>query len=320
MRKPTLSVIMGNYNDGCYITEALEAILSQSWPPAEVIVIDDGSTDRSVEVIEELARKHDVIKFHRNDENRGVIFSYARALEIASGDYVYIACANDKVLPGFFEKTMNLLSRYPQAGLCHTELRAFDGREYRSYLSGQPRYFAPEELTAKLKRHGYFYAGGMNSVIRRDALLQSGGFIPQTGPLCDLFATMAVGTRHGLCYIPEPLVAIRIMKDSYSGAVKRRGAPMRRLLKDILILLDTPAYRDLSQWIERTGVWPTLFPSMLYVLLKSRARWRYLSPGLVQRAVWVGMRDTVGRIVPLVGKKCYFRMANRVRRLAIAFD
>ena len=320
MSKPTLSVVLGNYNHGNYITEALDAILSQSFLPAEVIVIDDGSTDDSVEVIGEVARNHRIIRLFRNDKNRGVVFTYNRAVKIASGDYVYIATATDIVLPGFFEKSMDLLCQYPHAGLCHTELKACDGREYKSYLSKQPRYFSIDELTMKSKQRGYFYASGINSIMRRDALLQSGGLVPQAGPFCDLFAAMAIGIRHGLCYIPEPLVAIRIMEDSYSGAVKRQGAQMRKLFQNILTLLDTPAYRELGEWIARTGVWPTLFPSMLYVLLKDRARWRYFSPGLVRRALWQGIRSTIGRITPAAGKDYFSKIANGYRDLVYATD
>jgi len=318
MSKPTLSVVLGNYNHGNYITEALDAILSQTVLPTEIIVIDDGSTDDSVEVIEEVARKHRIIRLFRNDKNRGVIFTYNRAAKIASGDYVYIATATDIVLPGFFEKSMELLSQYPRAGLCHTELKTLQGREYKFYLGRRQLFFSVDELTVIFKKRGYFTASGINSIMRRDALLQSGGLVPQAGPFCDLFAAMAIGIRHGLCYIPEPLVAIRIMEDSYSGAVKRQGAQMRKLFQNILTLLDTPAYRELGDWIARTGVWPTLFPSMLYVLLKDRARWRYLSPGLVQRALWIGVRNILGRILPPGAKKFSFKIRDAYRKLVVA--
>ena len=319
MGRPTLSVVLANYNHGGCIAKALSAIVSQTFGPSEVIVVEDGSTDNSIEVIERFTDRYPTIRLLRNDRNMGVVSSYSRGLESASGDYVYLASADDMVLPGFFEKSMHLLSQYPQAGLCHSELKAFDGREYKSYLSNRPRYFSAREFAAKSKQRGYFYASGINSILRRDTLLQGGGIIPSAGPAWDLLVAMMVGARHGACYVPEPLVSIRTVQNSYSGSVKRQGRELRRILHDILLVLDTPEYEDIGAWIRQTGVWPILFPSMLYVLTKEQ-RWRYLSPGLVQRALWVGIRNAVGRRVPLSGKKCYFRMANRVRRLAIAFD
>jgi glycosyltransferase involved in cell wall biosynthesis len=63
---------MTNYNHGQYIRKALEAILAQSLRPIEVIVVDDGSTDNSVEVIESIMRQDSIVKLLRNDCNRGV--------------------------------------------------------------------------------------------------------------------------------------------------------------------------------------------------------------------------------------------------------
>ena len=52
MKRPTLSIVVPNYNHGHYLPECLDSILSQSWPPDELIVIDEASTDNSVAVIE----------------------------------------------------------------------------------------------------------------------------------------------------------------------------------------------------------------------------------------------------------------------------
>jgi glycosyltransferase involved in cell wall biosynthesis len=319
MKEPMLSVVLANYNHGGCLADALRAIVSQTFPAREVIIVEDGSTDNSLEVIARFRRRYPVINLLRNDRNRGVVFSYTRGLAVASGDCVYLASADDMVLPGFFERSMHLLSQYPQAGLCYSELKAFDGREYKSYLSRWPRYFSAREFAAKSKQRGYLYASGINSILRRDALLQAGGIIPSAGPVWDLLAALMVSVRHGACYIPEPLVAIRTVQNSYSGSVKGQGRELREILRNILRVLDRPEYEDIGAWIRQTGVWPMLFPSMPCVLLKER-RWRYLSAGLVSRALWVGIRHTVGRRVSPAGKKYYFRLANRFRRLAIAFE
>ena len=99
--KGTLSVVMSNYNHSHYIQEALQAILSQSFSPLEVIVIDDGSTDNSVQIIERIAKKNPTVKFYRNVENEGVWHSSNKGAKIATGEYIYFCAADDRVCPGF---------------------------------------------------------------------------------------------------------------------------------------------------------------------------------------------------------------------------
>src|SRR5438874_2539922 len=120
MKLPTLSVVIPNYNHGKLLPSAINAIVQQSVPPFEIIIIDDGSTDNSVEVIKELARRQPTIKFYQNDQNRGVSFTLNRGIDLASGDYAYFPGADDEILPGFFEKSLALLAQHPEAGISCT--------------------------------------------------------------------------------------------------------------------------------------------------------------------------------------------------------
>src|SRR5277367_1756646 len=104
----TLSVVVPNCNDAPYLEAQLKEICRQSFQPCEIIVVDDGSSDNSVEIIQRLAKKYPTIRLLSNDKNRGVIYSINRGAELARGDYIYFASANDLVLPGLFEKSMSL--------------------------------------------------------------------------------------------------------------------------------------------------------------------------------------------------------------------
>ena len=117
MTTPTLSVIMGNYNHAHYLVESIPAILNQSFRPKEFIIIDDASTDNSVEVIEAFAKKDPVVRFYKNDINLGNAPTYIKALEKVTGDYFLVAAADDLVFPGLFEKSIEMLEKHPQAGL-----------------------------------------------------------------------------------------------------------------------------------------------------------------------------------------------------------
>jgi glycosyltransferase involved in cell wall biosynthesis len=118
MRTADLSVVMANRNHARYLPRALDAVLSQSLRPREVIIFDDDSRDDSVPILKDFARRFPCVKIVRNEQHLGVTASYNRGFALATGTYILPAAADDYVLPGFVEKAMSLFERYPQAGLC----------------------------------------------------------------------------------------------------------------------------------------------------------------------------------------------------------
>lgn len=233
MAWPALSVIVINYNQGRFLPECLDAILAQSHRPHEVIFVDDCSTDDSVEIIERYARRHPVIRAVSNDRNQGFHFSVNRGLALASGDYVYCASADDRVLPGLFGKSMRLLARYPNAGLCSTLSAAMDEHgEYRGVvhtpLIARTECFVPPTRALKLlQRYGSWFMGN-TAVYRRAALHEAGGHMAELGPYCDGFIVLVLALRYGACFIPEPLAVWRKIKNSYSH---RTGVDVDRMLE-----------------------------------------------------------------------------------------
>ena len=77
MSLPTLSVLIPNYNQGTYIKEAFEEILNQTWRPIEIIVVDDCSTDDSIEIIESCSKNEPLIRLIQH-EKKGSNSSWKR--------------------------------------------------------------------------------------------------------------------------------------------------------------------------------------------------------------------------------------------------
>src|SRR5262245_51198113 len=109
MLDPTLSVVISNYNHAQFLPEALAAILTQSYAATEVIIIDDASTDNSVDIISDFAKLYRSVRFIRNSSNLGVLHNANQLFKLANAEYLYSAASDDRVLPGFFEKSMKLL-------------------------------------------------------------------------------------------------------------------------------------------------------------------------------------------------------------------
>jgi glycosyltransferase involved in cell wall biosynthesis len=248
-RTPTLSVIVPNYNHARFLPECLESVLAQSYRPAEIIVIDDCSTDDSVQVIEAFVRREPRLRLVRNERNRGVVYSCNRLVELASGDFVYSLGADDKILPGLFERSMALLAEHPQAGLACALVRRIDeaGRDLGLHpmplITNRPRFFAPDEVRRLLCRH-YDLWMDLSTFFRRDALLEAGGFLADLGWLCDAFARQIMALRYGVCLLPEALTCWRQVATRFS-LTQRASLESARAIQECSLRLMRTTYRDL---------------------------------------------------------------------------
>jgi glycosyltransferase involved in cell wall biosynthesis len=221
-KKPTLSVILCNYNHAQFLPEALQGIADQTYQPMEFIVLDDASTDSSIEVIKEFALKYPLIRVIRNEKNMGPLYNANRLLKLASGEYIYFGAADDKVLPGFFEKSMDLLTRYPYAGICSSLSLMIDLKgnlkvTNTAIISKMACYLTPQECANVLNRHGPWMFGN-TTIYRRQPMLEVGGFNADLGPYADCFLTVLLSLRYGACFIPEILGSIRYLESGYSNS------------------------------------------------------------------------------------------------------
>jgi glycosyltransferase involved in cell wall biosynthesis len=217
----SLSVVLPNYNHAKYLPAALEAILSQQYLPREIIILDDASTDNSLEILNSFKNKCSLIRIIKNEHNLGAVCSANRLLECATGEYIYFGAADDLILPGLFEKSMRMLADYPEAGLCSSLARLIDesGHDIELYqsriVSRQTRFIPIEECRSILEKHGGWFVGS-TTIFKKKALIEAGGFNPDFGPFVDGFTQQVIALRDGVCFIPEPLACWRILSSGYS--------------------------------------------------------------------------------------------------------
>jgi hypothetical protein len=120
---PRVTVLMPVYNGEKYLREAIESILGQSFQDFEFLIVNDGSTDRSVEIIDSYADKR--IRLVHNEVNRGLIHTLNRGLELAQGAYVARMDCDDISLPQRLASQVDFLDRRPEIGICGTWFRKF---------------------------------------------------------------------------------------------------------------------------------------------------------------------------------------------------
>lgn len=166
---PTISVIMSVYNAEKYLRESIESILNQTFKDFEFIIIDDGSTDRSKEII--LSFKDPRIKLVSR-ENRGLTKSLNEAIKQSVGKYIARMDADDISEKDRFEKQINFLETNPDIYLCGTWARSIDES---GAILGELKYppQTSDEIKKYLIRHNPFIH---STVMFKKGLVDKVGF------------------------------------------------------------------------------------------------------------------------------------------------
>ena len=166
----TVSVCMGTYNGENYIEQQLNTILHQSRPPEEVILCDDGSSDKTVDIIEQFIRKNDLEgkwKLYRNAVNKGYPSNFYYACSLCSMDIVFLADQDDIWKTDKIEKMCRILEKHPEAKsvCCKFGLIDGTGNEIHSIMapthargSGEIRKVPIEEIFYKCEWPGMVMA------------------------------------------------------------------------------------------------------------------------------------------------------------------
>jgi len=214
-----ISIIVPVYNAEMYLRRCIDALLGQTYDNIEVILISDGSTDGSDLICEEYARRDGRVRYYRQ-KNHGQGYTRARGVELAKGDYVAFADADDRMQPQTYGSMITAIKRdgtdmcvcqwnYELPGGEHTINNriypdSFYGvktaEEFARYLYA----YKEQELTT-----GYGYANGVvaspwNKLFRRDLLLgfESNGYLGEDEEMND-FVLSKPGVK--VSVIPDEL-------------------------------------------------------------------------------------------------------------------
>ena len=138
-----ISVIMPAYNAEKYIGEAIESILNQTFSDFEFIIIDDGSSDGTVDVVK--SYNDNRIRFYQNEKNMGVAATLNRGLDLATGDYIARMDSDDISMSERFEKQIQYMKNHPDCAACGTDIKLF-GAQWGNFFHSS----TPEQLRVDL--------------------------------------------------------------------------------------------------------------------------------------------------------------------------
>ncbi len=200
----TVSVIIPAHNHARYLREAIDSALEQTLPPLEVIVVDDGSTDATPQILTEYGERIRALRQH----NQGVAAARNTGIAASRGDYVAFLDSDDIWKPRKLELQMARFAADPALGLVHCGAERFDsaGTTGPGRLNGMEGWVAAEIL--RLDRE-VIAAPGSTMIVPKCVAEEIGGFDDRLPPSEDWDFCCRVATRHRVGYVAEVLVRYR---------------------------------------------------------------------------------------------------------------
>jgi GT2 family glycosyltransferase len=209
--RPSFSVVVAAYQAASTIGAAVESALAQTYPPVEVIVCDDGSTDDLPGALLPFRGRIECIR----QDNRGEAAAKNAAARRASGDFVSILDADDVYLPGRLEALADAAARRPDLDMLTTDaFLEVGGLAVRRCYNASWSFEVADQRGEILRRNFVF---GL-AAVRRSTLLAAGGFDEELRHATDWDCWLRLivsGSRIGL--VPVPLARYRIGPDSLSA-------------------------------------------------------------------------------------------------------
>ena len=252
MSKPTFSVIIPLYNKECEIEGTIRSVLSQTRLPDEIIVVDDGSTDRSAGIVQRIDSP--LIRLVAQP-NAGECAARNRAIAEARGEYLALIDADDEWEPGFLAEIEAMIGEFPGCGLyctgfsvvSHDGLFPARGLDRRGVVGNFFRDSA----------HRYI-AIPSASCIPREVIDTVGGFPEGMKMAGDLYMWIKIARRYRVCYSPERLAR-------YSKVASNRSATSytpERTAYSFEELYDPAAPEEEREFIARAALGKALIQSV----------------------------------------------------------
>ncbi len=218
-----ISIIITSYNYENYISETIDSVISQSYDNWEIVIVDDGSKDNSVNLIREYCNKDDRIKLfqHPNNENRGIIESIKLGISKASSEWIVFLESDDSINSEYLDTKVKLINKYPNIKLFFNDVNCFgDSEKIKSY----EKYFKlQKKVLSKRKNPDNFLDDLIKKniiptfsvvMVRKD-IIENADFDSPVRSLFDYYLWIQIAMREDFYYVDKKLTNWRIHPTSY---------------------------------------------------------------------------------------------------------
>lgn len=229
MKRPLCSVLMPVYNAERYVGEAVRSIVEQTCRDWEFVIIDDGSTDRSSEILRECAADEPRIRLIRHP-NTGYLRALNEGLGFVQGEYLARMDADDVALPERLERQIAFLAAHPEYVAVGSSLLRIDADG--DVLCEEPMPEGHEEIEARLLA-GLGALGHPAVTMRRAAVIELGGYREAYYGAEDHDLWLRLAERGRLANLPEALLKSRVHAENFTFVhAERARAAVRAAVAD----------------------------------------------------------------------------------------
>lgn len=208
-----ISIITASYNYEKYLTQAIESVLAQTLQDWELIIVDDGSQDNSVESIKKYCEKDSRIKLfqHENAQNLGLCATLLKGIENATGEWIAFLESDDWLNPEYLEKKIKIINDYPDIKLIFNKIEFIQelssNTSQKIRLENRQNWLKSKSYPRNMSYDFYFTNKILtfSSVMaKRNDLLQLDFNTPEKTSL-DWWLWIQMAQKGSFYYIKEPL-------------------------------------------------------------------------------------------------------------------
>ncbi|GAB4517626.1 MAG: glycosyltransferase family 2 protein [Anaerolineae bacterium] len=208
--KPLVTVITPTYNRADYLVETIESVLTQDYPNFEYIVLDDGSKDNTIEVLEQYTGR----VIWESHPNMGETRTVNKGFSMAKGEYIVIVNSDDPILPGLLSEAVAVMEAHPDVLVAYPDWIMIDKDSQEMERFNTPDY----HYITMLRTH--FCNPGPGAFIRRRALELEGGRDPEFRFVADYDLWLRLGLHAPFIRIPKYLATFRVHPGSATQSAK----------------------------------------------------------------------------------------------------
>ena len=210
--RPKISIIMSVYNEERHLRASIESILNQTFTDFEFIIVNDGSTDASLEIIKSYADAR--IQIINNEENIGLTKSLNKAIKKARGEYIARQDADDISLPDRFEAQLKYLAKHPKTALLGTSIYVINEKGKMM----KRRIALPSPGKALFKGNRFFHG---SLIIKKDIIDELGPYNEQFKYSQDYELVLRISRIYDTRNLTTPLYKLRFHDKSITSAKRK---------------------------------------------------------------------------------------------------